>query len=509
MKFFNKLLSFFFVISLLTTILLTSCSKQTEPPEKILVKIGDKTISVNEFIRRAEYTVRPVYCNGSNNLHKKVVLNSLIAEKLMAIEAGDTNSFISNKNIEDYLRGRKEQDMRKWLYEEEALQKVELDTTLVEKTFKVAGRKYKISFFNLPNNDVAQQVKSEIEINNTPFKEIFNELTGLDSLPRREVEWSPNENPNVIDSLYSAPLKKGQIVGPVQVAKDQFMMIKIDSWTNQPAISELQTQERWRNISESFQQREATKLFDKYIHNLMQGKKIEFERKTFFRVADLLGPFFIKSAEEKQNQLKKSFWEEDEDFGKYQDLQTEMEALYREPLFKVNAQVWTVKDFVDELVAHPLVFRNNDMKKNEFGQQLQFAIMDLVRDKFMSQVAYKRGYDKKQVIKRNFNTWRDNLNYLYYKNKLLAEAIKDSSEELHYMQVIEKYLDVPVDSLQKKYADKIEIDVEEFNKIELTRIDMNVIEKNVPFPRVVPSFPLVTTDNALDYGRKMGEGEVN
>ena len=40
---------------------LVSCGKQeiVEPKEQILVRIGDKTIAVNEFIRRAEYTVRP------------------------------------------------------------------------------------------------------------------------------------------------------------------------------------------------------------------------------------------------------------------------------------------------------------------------------------------------------------------------------------------------------------------------------------------------------------------
>jgi hypothetical protein len=47
------------------------------------------------------------------------------------------------------------------------------------------------------------------------------------------------------------------------------------------------------------------------------------------------------------------------------------------------------------------------------------------------------------------------------------------------------------------------MDVEELNKIKLTRIDMKVIRQNVPFPRVVPSFPLVTTDSKLDYGSKM------
>lgn len=49
------------------------CSKRVieEPTEKTLVSIGSRTISVDEFIRRAEYTIRPTYCKGDYYIHKK------------------------------------------------------------------------------------------------------------------------------------------------------------------------------------------------------------------------------------------------------------------------------------------------------------------------------------------------------------------------------------------------------------------------------------------------------
>ncbi len=61
---------------------------QTEiPPEKILAKIGNRSISVNEYIERVEYTIRPTYCKSDNNIHQKIMLNSLIAEKFLALQA--------------------------------------------------------------------------------------------------------------------------------------------------------------------------------------------------------------------------------------------------------------------------------------------------------------------------------------------------------------------------------------------------------------------------------------
>lgn len=84
MKYFFGLL-----IGIAGIVLLSHCSTQKPSShETILAKVGDKTISVNEFIRRAEYTPRPAYCRGENYIHRKIILNSLVAEKLLALEAG-------------------------------------------------------------------------------------------------------------------------------------------------------------------------------------------------------------------------------------------------------------------------------------------------------------------------------------------------------------------------------------------------------------------------------------
>ena len=507
MKLIKKQTLRYLSLGIILILLLVSCAEKQppQPEEKILVRIGDTTISVDEFIRRAEYTVRPPYCRGNHNLDKKIVINSLIAEKLMAIEASDTNSFINSNRIQTYLRGRKEQVMRQWLYEKEALEKVELDTVQLKKTLTVAGRKYKVAYFNLPDSLLMEQVYKKVKIENQSFEDVYYELTGLDSLPQREVEWAGHEHNLVLDSLYSGPLVKHQVIGPLNVGENQYMMMKVVGWLDRPAITQQLAQERWRNITDEYSQREAVKLYDNYIRTVMKGKSIEFFPEAFYKVTDILGPIYIKTDAEKEEMLKKSYWEQDDDLEKYQDMQTQIEALYQESLVKFDGQVWTVKDFVDELIAHPLVFRNTRFKKNEFGQELQFAIMDMIRDKYLAKEAYKRGYDKINVIQRNVTMWKDNLNYQYYKNDYLKKVLPDSLTEMNYMELIDDYLNAHVDSLQRKYSNLIQIDIDAFEDIKLTRIDMSVTQQNVPFVKVVPSFPQVTTDNALDYGKKMNE----
>ena len=55
------------IIYLLTQLII--CNQDT------LILIQDKVITKNDFIRRAEYTIRPDYCKSNNNVHKKVILN--------------------------------------------------------------------------------------------------------------------------------------------------------------------------------------------------------------------------------------------------------------------------------------------------------------------------------------------------------------------------------------------------------------------------------------------------
>ena len=152
MKLINPKLLGVIIFSL--ALLLNSCSKKSidEPKEVILTKIGDKTISLNEFIRRAEYTIRPPYCRENNNIHKKIILNSLIAEKMLALEAGEENELAQNERFQRYIQGRKEQAMRQWLYHKEIYGKVKLDPKEITKIYRVEaeGIKFNILVLKIP-----------------------------------------------------------------------------------------------------------------------------------------------------------------------------------------------------------------------------------------------------------------------------------------------------------------------------------------------------------------------
>ena len=168
-------------------------------------------------------------------------------------------------------------------------------------------------------------------------------------------------------------------------------------------------------------------------------------------------------------------------------------------MFSIDGKKWSVSDFKKEFDKHPLVFRKEDNKK-DFNHGFKNAIVDLVRDKYLNDIAYQRGYDKNEIVKHFEQSWLDASKAFFQRNEYLKKFDVKGKKDI---EVIEKYLNPYVEKLLKEYSSQIEINVVEFNKIKLTRIDMFAVQSQVPYPVYVPAFPQLTNYNRLDYGRIM------
>ncbi len=493
------------ILLLLAAILFAGCGRERdlERPEKILARVDGKSISVNEFIRRAEYTPRPPYCSNESYPHKKIVLNSLIAEKLFALEAGENNALITSPKVKAFLKGRKEQTMREYLFIKEAYGKAQIDTTVLKRVVVNASRRYRIAYFNVPDSSTAAEVEEGLRKRGEPMQAALNSFSPLDSLPEREVAWDKMESDGVIDSLFMVRRQAGDLIGPIKNELGHFLFMQVLEVKPEVVVTNERLREIWNSVKERLTDKEARANWDQYILSVMKGRRIEFNRPTFFKLADLLGPLYLKSRDEQEASFEQRYWEGTEKDVNWDDYLGQLKAMAGEPLFKVDGELWDVARFAEEVRSHPLVFREKKIKNRDFGRQLQLAIIDMVRDRYLTERAYKRGYDRLGAVDREVGMWRDYYNYLFYRDGYLRALGDSVAENPHYLQNIERHLNVWVDSLQRKYSDRIEINLEEFEKIKLTRIHMTVAQENVPYPKVVPAFPQVTTSFRLDYGKKM------
>lgn len=488
-------------ILVLIVLLQNWCDKtgDAEPEEVILAKVGDKTISVSEFIARTEYTIRPNYCKGNYNVEKKIILNSLIAEKLLAIEAGDTNRLVQSDRFNRIIEGRKQQAMRQWLYHKEAVEKVELDSSEIKNLYQLAGRRYRVQFYNLFSDSLADVIGMMLKNDGELFDSIYYQLSGLDSVPEKEVDYFVRENEKIHSALFSKQLKVGDIIGPLRLDEGNYIVMKIGGWIASHLLSETEVSQRWNQVKEDLINQKARRIYENYVADVMRGKRLDFHPETFNKMVQIIGEQYFKAREsEKERFLNEAFDRDTEEF--IPDYSEEIDSIIDQPFFTVDGKTWTVADFGIEMQIHPLVFRDRRMSKKDFGNQLRFAIADLIRDKYLAEVAYKKGYDKANLVQRNVNMWRDADVALYYKSQYLKKVNCEKEDPLLQIQ---NYLNPHIDTLQHKYSDVIEVNVEEFDKIKLTRVDMFATQSNVPYPVLVPAFPQLTTDHNLDYGKEM------
>jgi hypothetical protein len=476
--------------------------KMEQPKERLLARVGDKTISVDEFIRRAEYTLRPPYCNSDLYLHKKIVLNSLIAEKLYSQVAGENNDLAKNEQYQLYVQGRKEQAMRQWYYKAEAMDRVRLDSSDVDKAWKGAGRTYDIVYFTVHTPRDAERIAVALSKGES-FDHVFHSFAPGDTLPRRKIAWTNGEHPVILQALYKEPLKKDAVLPPLVVDKNQFVAIKVLGWTDRLALTESSASLRRQDVKTNLLDWQAQAIYQADVRERMRGKKLQFVEPTFVRMVELLAPHYLASPKETEKEINEQLWSKTADDVGMLPHSPSMEQIAGQTFFAVDDKSYTVQEFMRLLMRHPLVFRKTGIKKTEFAEQLRLAVADLIQDEVMTKAAYDKGYDTVNVVQRHTDMWRDSMQAMYERSRYLQERGKAVEFARDYKSVLKSDLDPYFLKLIAAFGKEISIDTDAFEKITLTRTDMFVTQKNVPFPIIVPNFPVLTTHHLLDYGNKM------
>jgi len=491
----NKIIlkSLFFIIIFFVPLEIQFAQKGEEI---VIVRVGNKTITKTEFMNRAEFVPRPDYCRFDNPIHRKIVLNTLIAEKLLAIETGENNELTTSPEYAAYITGRKEQAMRQVHYYELAYTTSKPDSSVIATVYNTAGRTYNVSYFRIKDSSLSHQVYEEIIDSGISFDSLYAAVSSSDTIPTKQISYLNQELPAVHNSLFSDELVKGEILEPINV-DNSYLFIRIDGWTDRVAVSEENKNLRWNDVINKLTGDNAAARYEDYVTEIMRGKRIDFNRSTFEKLVELTASYYLQSNKNKERLLNSGLWTPSTEEEVLIDNLYDVDDIKNWDLLKIDGEIWTVEKLTEELMKHPLVFRKHELKKNNFAKQMKLAIVDLVRDKYITIDAYENGFDDHPLVLRNVSLWQDNLLALYQKFMIL-ESIDDRS--MDRMKVLDEVMNPYIRKLQKKHSDIIQINIKEFEDIKLTSLDMIALQPNQAFPFIVPLFPELTTLNKLDYG---------
>lgn len=468
-----------------------SCSKKLDQKSSfqsnVLAMIGEKKITVNDFIRRCEYVPRPNYCKNNNYIHKKIALNSLIAEKLLSIEF-EKEKFELSSAQKNLIKGQKEQAMRHAMLKTFGFDKVEDDLTKISLIANNINREYEIDFLIL---DKAQSVKFELE--NSKSLSHFIKLNGVIINPSPRSLTINDEMPILVkETLFFTSPQKNIVYGPIALTKNEIMYFEIKSWNTSVSVTNKQKEESFDIARKTYKEVYALKDYEKYVSNLMRGKTIYFDKINFPVFSERLSQIYLIEKDRKESVIQGSIWGEvvEQKAVSFDDLR----ILGKENLLVFDGKDFSVGKVLDMIKKHPLVFRNKKISSNSFGNELKYALVDLFRDNEITKEAYKLKLNDKISVIQVEQKWRDHINSILIKDELHPEDIRDKK--------LSKILVSKIDSLQNIYSSIIKIDTDKFEQIKLTNIDMNVIYTNQSYPIFEPEFPILTNDHKLDYGQK-------
>lgn len=474
------------LVILFSIFLVSTPTISKESKEEILAKVGNRVITVGEFLERSELTVRP-----NNFKDKNTTLNNLIVEKLLALEAERDKKSISKREA-CIVQGIKEQAMRLKLQEEVALKKVKLDSSEIAKSYRLSNREYEVEFFTVRNRKIANEIKAILDTMPELSDEIFKKVGEIiGKRPKHKVTYLDPDDEAINKALFSELLDVGKVVGPIALANGDFIVMKICDWSERVVFGGQEELERWNKVQKKLFDMKSKELWNKYQEKVMRGKTIRFDKNTFKFIADKAMQYYIKE----QGKTDSSFSAFRTDELSY----TSVEINDNTPFFSIDNKVWTVGDFKKELMVRPLLYRTTKLDTSNFYKEFRNAVIDLVRDHYLTKEAYKKKLDKNKFVKRTEVMWRDSfLSEIETKHILHKGADQGFFEWGNNVSKL-KYWESYLNDLQKKYSDVIEVNHDIFKKITLTKIDMVAWYPGAPYPMAVPNFPFYYASSDLSY----------
>ncbi len=501
---FNSLIIFILHIFLLTSGLIYGGSKKnsskinfdsayhTTKGDVILAKVGNKKISVREFL--ASYEFGPAFTKRENNSKQKY-LNYMIDEKLLALDGynqgyGDSSRVknllsaiegdlatnlmfykdifnkikISNSEIDEALAEKKITYSIKWIF---ALDKDSLN-------FYLTGLKNKISFDSLFN----EQLKDSV------YKDQRTMLMDKFKLRMRNPEML-----SVVDSL-----KVGEVSQPVH-GPDGWYIIKLsDIWKNE-ITTQSEFEKEKTDVLNALKLNQSDKQSDLYVRTLMLEHNPVIQGKAFDILRSYLGNYVLPKNKFDSWKLEDRMKKELTDFKKLSK-----EQFSKMSLVSLNNGDLSLDDFLNWYKMRDEYLKFDETNFNNFSASLEKLIWQMVRDHLLVSLAYSRGFQNYAIVQQQADWWKDKIVYAMVRDNIanavglnieLPTSVKNKNNDKK-QELMEKTFR-KLQQLKKKY--KVEINEKVLDEIKVQdsdnprAVDFYFIKKGGTFPH--PAYPSI------------------
>ena len=471
-------------------IFVTNFSCTSEINEDIIATVDDYEISGLEFQLR--YNFNPYLKDIiSDKEAKKIVLSSLIVEKILFLESKKKKSEFEQLQslVNQYLK----EAMIEQLRQDSIESKIQISTDELKREYAKSLKEIEIKFVAFNSLEEANAVKSKIEKIGSfdqPIREHMD-LKGWENepIPTKKIIWG-KENYELEESIYN--LSNGEISNPVP-AHNEYYLIQVTNinTTNRPS-------------NKDFEDR-LSALQDRITRNKISNKYVDFYNKKikanlgkvnwnlFREIVDIMVSDIWFNPDPQLSEQNKPLSE----IG-YNSLLDKIRQNMEEELVNFpDGTSWSIKEVLENMNIKPYVFnfKNETLFRRSCARNLE-----LMQE---HEVIYKLAKDKKYEnninVKKQFNMW----NSYYYANRYRQSVldtvkinVSDSSlfsdPKLSLIQnkrlhVFDEYISQVLGEYSVKINKKL------YDSIKLNKQDMVVVKSHFANRLVSPPLePLFT-----------------
>jgi hypothetical protein len=460
---------------------------------EVLAKIGDKNITVREFL--SSYEFGPAFPKRIKN-SKKHFLDYMINEKLIALK-GYSQNIDDSTEVKDLLNAIKGDLSTEEMFKDDILKNIKVKKSELNKAAAEKQINCNVRWLYSPDNKIIWAFQSNLN-KGVSFDSLFN-LQINDSVfaDQRSMEMDKFKlkirNPElsgIIDSM-----KIGGITKPVKEG-DGWYIFKLDDIWKDEVTTQSELGEEKADAEEAIKKEKMDGKSDIYVNNLLKSEMPVIKGEAFAILRSYLGRYELPKEKYNDWKLEERLYEQvnklnikNNDYGKL-------------TLITLKDTLLNIHDFINWYRTRSQFIKLDKETFNKFSASIESNIWQMVRDNLLMKRAYARGYQEKESVTQQLKWWKDKIVYAVTRDKIINSIKLNSSEsktnslpkpdEKKDAEITKKILH-EVLALKQKY--KIEINEKLLEKIyvedsnEPKAIDIYIVKKGGIFPH--PAFPTI------------------
>ncbi len=421
----------------------------SQPKDSILVDLGIKKITVEEFVTRFEFTPWPRRnIKYIDDELKFEFLKTLIAEKLLSIY-GDEIKIDTNYELNQAYKNLEKMIVRDALYRKEIKDKIEIDGQELNNAIAKSLITIYARYIFDPDSSTIFSIYFSL-INGANFDSILTINANKYNIdPSMEITYG-----TLVEDFETIVYvtETGEYTIPLK-SNTGWYIFKVDSTRMNVALGPKELNDAARKAEKILKQRIEDKLYNNYFRKFFSNKRGEADGEIFWKFVPLVTKRF-KYKFENQSPIRNNEYILDP--GDVIQIEKDLDNLKDSILIITDKRNITVREFLRSLLFKG--FSVVDSSERYIAAKLNKAIKNFLEDEYLAEEGYRQGLHFKPEVKKDIDMWKDFYYSTWYslslKNKIevtdeeIENYIRDrsiKSEEVILVNIQE----ILVDSLDK------------------------------------------------------------